>query len=68
MSKRLWVGTSGTVVCDEHAGVYLKSSIEANPTSATHETPLDWWVLYTTKTFPCETCVPWNVRGKKVGA
>lgn len=60
MTQRLWVGTGGSVTCDEHAGTYLRSAIENDPTADNHITPLDWWTLYITRGLPCETCVPWN--------
>jgi hypothetical protein len=60
IKNRLWVGTRGNVTCDEHAGVYLKSEISNNPNAENHITPLDWWVLYSQASFPCETCKPWN--------
>jgi hypothetical protein len=60
-SNRKWVGTRGDVICDEHAGVYLKSAIENDPTARQHITPLDWWIIYSSNDFPCEVCVPWKV-------
>jgi hypothetical protein len=62
--NRLWVGTNGSVTCDEHAGVYLKSAIQNNPTERNHITPLDWWVIYSEASFPCETCTPWMEMAK----
>jgi hypothetical protein len=59
MSNRLWVGAGGSVTCDAHAGVYLKSAIENDPTATHHETPLDWWLEYSLRELPCETCTPW---------
>jgi len=64
--QRLWLGTGGDVTCDEHAGVYLKAEIANNPSATMHTTPLDWWIIYSTGSFPCETCHPW--RNIKVGA
>lgn len=58
-NNRLWVGTGGSVTCDEHAGHYLKSAIDNDPTARMHTTPLDWWVIYSDASFPCETCTPW---------
>ena len=59
MSDRLWLGTRGDVTCEDHAGTYLKASIEADPEATHHITPLDWWIVYVTKGMPCETCTPW---------
>jgi len=59
-SNRLWVGTGGSVTCDEHAGSYLKSAIQNEPMAIMHTTPLDWWVVYSEASFPCETCTPWK--------
>lgn len=65
MSKRLWVSDNGDVVCEEHAGFYLKCAIEAKPNKTAHNTPLDNWGLYFThllggENLVCEVCTPWD--------
>jgi hypothetical protein len=65
MSKRLWVSDDGDVVCEDHAGVYLKSAIENKPNAKAHSTPLDQWSLYFThllggENLVCEVCTPWD--------
>jgi hypothetical protein len=65
MSKRLWVSDNGDVVCENHAGTYLKCAIEAKPKAIEHSTPLDNWGLYFTHliggaNLVCEVCVPWD--------
>jgi hypothetical protein len=60
--SRLWVSDSGDIVCDGHAGAYLKSAIEAHPRKSTHTTPLDTWSAYnhlSLGALPCSTCVDW---------
>jgi hypothetical protein len=64
-TQRLWVSDNGDVICEEHAGVYLKLEIEAKPKAKQHKTPLDNWALYFThllggENLVCETCVPWH--------
>ena len=65
MSDRLWVSDNGDVICEEHAGTYLRCSIEAKPKAVQHITPLDNWALYFTHllggaNLVCETCTPWD--------
>jgi hypothetical protein len=65
MSNRLWVDDNGTVVCDEHAGTYLRSAFEAKPQAIQHRTPLGTWCAYYTHLLGgadlvCEVCTPWN--------
>ena len=65
MSNRLWVDDNGTVLCDSHTGMYLKSAIERNNQAIQHKTPLGTWCAYYTnllggKDLVCEVCVPWN--------
>lgn len=60
MNQRLWVSDNGDVVCEEHAGMYLRSSIKAKPKAIKHRTPLDNWSLYGGENLVCETCIPWN--------
>ena len=58
--NRLWLGTGGSVTCYTHAGAYLTAAIDNNPQAAHHVTPLDWWVEYSLRELPCETCTPWH--------
>ena len=65
MSNRLWVNDDGTVTCDNHAGMYLRSAFQAKPKAIKHKTPLGTWCAYYTnllggENLVCETCVPWN--------
>lgn len=65
MIKCLWVSDNGDVVCEEHAGMYLRSAIQAKPKATKHDTPLNNWSLYFTnllggENLVCETCVPWD--------
>jgi hypothetical protein len=60
MNQRLWVSDNGDVVCEEHAGMYLRSSIQRKPKAIKHRTPLDNWSLYLGENLVCETCIPWN--------
>jgi hypothetical protein len=65
MSERLWVSDNGDVVCENHAGTYLKSAIKANPNEFEHSTPLDNWSAYYAHLssgghLVCEVCVPWD--------
>jgi len=65
MNQRLWVSDNGDVTCEEHAGVYLRSSIQAKSKAVKHRTPLGNWSLYFThllggENLVCETCTPWN--------
>lgn len=39
-TTRLWANDNGAIVCEEHAGAYLRSAIEARPKARTHKTPL----------------------------
>lgn len=59
---RLWVSDSGDVICDNHAGAYLKSAITAKPKAIQHRTPLDTWSAYYLNmkgALPCMVCVDW---------
>jgi len=58
--NRLWLGTGGSVTCYAHAGAYLTAEIDNKPQATNHITPLDWWIEYTLRELPCETCTPWN--------
>jgi hypothetical protein len=65
MAQRLWVSDNGDAVCEEHAGMYLRSSIQRKPKAIKHRTPLGNWSLYFTHligggNLVCETCIPWN--------
>jgi hypothetical protein len=65
MSNRLWVDDNGTVLCDAHTGMYLRSAIERNNQAIQHKTPLGTWCAYYTnllggKDLVCEVCIPWN--------
>jgi hypothetical protein len=65
MAQRLWVSNKGDVICEDHAGTYLRCAIEAKPKAIKHKTPLDDWSLYFTHLLGgadlvCEVCVPWN--------
>ena len=65
MSNRLWVDDDGTVVCDQHAGTYLRVAFETKPNGIQHKTPLGTWCAYYTnlnggKDLVCEVCIPWN--------
>ena len=64
-TNRLWIDDNGTVVCEEHAGVYLKSAIKANNDEMQHETPLGTWCAYYIhllrgENLVCEVCTPWT--------
>lgn len=75
--KRYWMDDNGQTVCDEHAGSYLRSAIEARPKARTHHTPLGMWEQMTdedvseftamlaehgiARTHVCETC-DWRAR------
>lgn len=64
-TQRLWVDDQGTVLCENHAGSYLRSAITANNQAIQHKTPLGTWCAYYTnliggKDIVCETCVPWD--------
>lgn len=61
----LWVSDNGDVICSNHAGAYLKSSIENKPNAIKHTTPLDTWRAYSTELLGgallvCEVCTPWD--------
>ena len=61
--RRLWVSDDGSVICDGHAGVYLRSAIEANPVAISHRTPLGTWDAFSMDllgALPCEVCVDWS--------
>jgi hypothetical protein len=61
--KRLWVSDGGDVLCDEHAGAYLRSSIQAKPKAKSHRTPLGTWDMYYAHLLggiPCMSCVDWK--------
>ena len=65
MNNRLWISDNGDVLCEDHAGTYLKVAIEANPKAIQHSTPLDNWSLYFTHLIGgvdlvCEVCTPWS--------
>jgi hypothetical protein len=60
MNQRLWISDNGDAVCEEHAGMYLRSSIQRKPKAIKHRTPLDNWSLYFGNLLVCETCIPWN--------
>jgi hypothetical protein len=65
MSNRLWVDDDGTVVCDQHAGTYLRVAFQTKPNGIQHKTPLGTWCAYYTnlnggKDLVCEVCIPWN--------
>lgn len=59
MSNRLWVNDNGSVICDKHAGTYLRSAIVANPKRTNYWTPLGTWEVMNNCPLPCETCVDW---------
>jgi len=61
-SSILWVSDNGDVTCAEHAGMYLRSSIEAKPKAQSHRTPLGTWDAYASNLLgglPCSTCIDW---------
>jgi hypothetical protein len=64
-SQRLWVADDGDVLCEDHAGTYLRLAIRSNPQAIQHKTPLDNWCAYYTNllgggNLVCEICVPWD--------
>ena len=62
-NERLWVSDNGDVLCDNHAGTYLRASIQAKPKAKMHHTPLDTWTAYSLNRpggLPCEVCVDWS--------
>lgn len=62
-NERLWVSDNGNVLCDNHAGTYLRTAIQAKPKAKTHRTPLDIWTSYSLNRIgglPCEVCVDWS--------
>jgi hypothetical protein len=64
-TQRLWVSDDGDVLCEDHAGTYLRLAIRSNPEAIQHETPLDNWCAYYTNllgggNLVCEVCVPWD--------
>jgi hypothetical protein len=76
-TNRLWVDDNGTVVCDDHAGTYLRSAFQANSEAIQHRTPLGTWCAYYTHLLGgadlvCEVCTPWDSPNhpynQKVGA
>ena len=58
MRTRLWIDQNGRVVCEKHAGNYLRSAIAAHPHAQHHRTPLGDWISDHSGRFPCETCQP----------
>lgn len=65
MTTRLWVSDNGDVLCESHAGTYLRSAIDADKQAIEHTTPLDNWSLYFNHliggvNLVCETCTPWD--------
>ena len=52
----LWISSLGEVICEKHAGNYLKTAIKNNPLFMSHSTPLDDWQLQVTD-YACEDCV-----------
>ena len=55
-SNKLWIGTAGEITCENHAGTYLKTAIANDPTARQHITPLDWYIIYTSGSYNCESC------------
>jgi hypothetical protein len=53
---KLWIGTAGEITCENHAGSYLRAEIANDPNATQHITPLDWWIVYTSGGYDCETC------------
>lgn len=64
-NQRLWIDDNGTVLCENHTGVYLSESIKANGQAIQHHTPLGTWCAYYTHLLGgadlvCEICTPWD--------
>lgn len=56
--ERMWVNAGGVVLCDRHAGNYLRSGIEHSPRATRHDTPLGDWLADRSGRFTCERCTP----------
>jgi hypothetical protein len=65
MTTKFWVSDNGDVICDNHAGTYLKSAIKAFPNNLEHSTPLDNRAMYNKlflggEKLMCEVCAPFD--------
>lgn len=55
----LWIDANGRVACIDHAGHYLRTTVEAVPHSLHVFTPLGDWMRVpkdTIETYTCENC------------
>lgn len=54
--QRVWIDAGGMVLCDRHAGNYLRSGIERAPHARRHETPRGDWLADESGACRCELC------------